>query len=222
MYELNSHCKSFHIAHSLSWQQPWPSPQSMFDWIVVMATVCLQDSGLIFRALDAKVHIMLVWLIYSLTWAVPYSLQFSFIRGQLPTNLWNVITRLALSFFGFECDHGIHPFKLVYLVMWPLKLIQTYLILPIELWRTLDLFFLLGVFLLQKWRDCLEPMLPWWQIEILASSFSREPLSKEKASRWISLYSSCHSSTLCVALFCVVHTFNLHIILILTTTKKLL
>lgn len=89
----------------------------MFDWLVVMATVCLQDLGLIFRALDAKVHIMLVWLIYSLTWAVTYSLQFSFIRGQLPINLWNVITRLALSFFGSECDHGIHPFKLVHLVV---------------------------------------------------------------------------------------------------------
>lgn len=137
----------------------------MFDWLVVMATVCLQDSGLIFRALDAKVHIMLVWLIYSLTWAVPYSLQFSFIRGQLPTNLWNVITRLALSFFGFECDHCIHPFKMVHLVV---TIKANSELSNLEVWRTLDLFFSLGVFLLQKWRDCLEPMLPWWQIEILA------------------------------------------------------
>lgn len=194
----------------------------MFDWLVVMATVCLQDSGLIFRALDAKVHIMLVWLIYSLTWAVPYSLQFSFIRGQLPTNLWNVITRLALSFFGFECDHCIHPFKMVHLVVTIKANSELSNLAHRSVENTGPLFLVGGIFttkvkglfrahvaLVTDWNPGLVP-------------FHGNHFPKKRLPLWISLYSSCHSSTLCVALFCVVHKFNLHINLILTTTKKLL
>lgn len=72
--------------------------------------------------------------------------------------------------------------------------------------------FLVGGIFATKVRDCLEPMLPGWQIEILACSFSRDPLSIEKASP---LYGSCHSSTLCVSLFFVAHKLNFHINLIL-------
>lgn len=100
------------------------------------------------------------------------------IENQLATN--KCIERNNLTGWVFIfCP----PFKMIHWVMWPLKLIQLYLISPIEVWRrTLDLFFSLGVFLLQKWRDCLESMLPGWQIDILACSFSWDPLSIEKAS----------------------------------------
>lgn len=138
-----------------------------------MATICLQDSGLIFRTLDAKVHIMLVWLIYRLTWAAAIEFQIRQTTNKFIER--NNLTGCAFIFWP--------PFKMIHWVMWPLKLIQLYLISPIEVWRrTLDLFFSLGVFLLQKWRDCLEHMLPGWQIEILACSFSWDPLSIEKAS----------------------------------------
>ncbi len=138
-----------------------------------MATICLQDSGLIFRALDAKVHIMLVWLIYRLTWAAAIEFQIRQTTNKFIER--NNLTGCAFIFWP--------PFKMIHWVMWPLKLIQLYLISPIEAWRrTLDLFFSLGVFLLQKWRDCLEHMLPGvtdWNPGLF---IFMDPLSIEKAS----------------------------------------
>lgn len=125
---------------------------------------------------------LLVWLIYRLSlctrWVAPNNLQIHFMCTKLPRSLRNVITSLVFLFWPWTWS--LRPSRwatwLGYVIIKANSALS-----KSQCGKHWSSFLIGGIFLLQKWRDCLEPCCPgdrlkFWSGLFMEATFQRKSL----------------------------------------------